>query len=408
MARSFTRQEFYDLVWSKPITHLAKDFFLSDVAIHKICRKHQVPTPPLGYWAKKAAGKPVAQIPLPAVSKEASEKITIAASELRGETAAVAAARESARIRASDDPGCYGAEPDQIVERTLAALRKSVASSIGIVTVKGSGILHCEVAPASVDRLGRLLEGLVVAARQQGFRLEEGPHRARFVGDGETIDLLVTETVRRVKHELTPSEQAEEAAWHRKSERRKRGNPWDWEFMPRPRFAEWDFVCSGQLGLEMESVASKGAGPRKTFRDAKVQRLENLTTDIAVALAVLAVAKREARERRNEEERLRQEERRERERPLRAKHIEERRRASLGTVLEHIAQLERLRRLMHGLSRLDSAPALSRVKAFLDWSQSELSRREAAFAPDALEQRFEAENIFGDDDDSGFIAPIWY
>ena len=65
MSRTFTREEFYDLVWSKPMTHLAKEFVLSDVALHKICRKHDIPNPPLGWWAKKAAGKPVKQIPLP-------------------------------------------------------------------------------------------------------------------------------------------------------------------------------------------------------------------------------------------------------------------------------------------------------------------------------------------------------
>ena len=61
MSRVFTRQEFYDLVWSKPMTHLAKEFALSDVALHKICKKHDIPNPPLGWWAKKAAGKKAAK-----------------------------------------------------------------------------------------------------------------------------------------------------------------------------------------------------------------------------------------------------------------------------------------------------------------------------------------------------------
>lgn len=43
MPRTFSREEFYDLVWSKPITHLAKEFVLSDVAIHKVCKKHDIP-----------------------------------------------------------------------------------------------------------------------------------------------------------------------------------------------------------------------------------------------------------------------------------------------------------------------------------------------------------------------------
>ena len=61
MSRVFTREEFYDMVWSKPLTHLAKEFALSDVALHKICKKHDIPNPPLGWWAKKAAGKAVKQ-----------------------------------------------------------------------------------------------------------------------------------------------------------------------------------------------------------------------------------------------------------------------------------------------------------------------------------------------------------
>ena len=77
MARTFTRQEFYDLVWSKPVTHLAKEFALSDVAIHKICRKHEIPTPPLGWWAKKA-GKAVVQTKLPKSSASIQQTVTIA------------------------------------------------------------------------------------------------------------------------------------------------------------------------------------------------------------------------------------------------------------------------------------------------------------------------------------------
>lgn len=38
VARVFTREQFYELVWSKPMTHLAKEFAISDVALHKICR----------------------------------------------------------------------------------------------------------------------------------------------------------------------------------------------------------------------------------------------------------------------------------------------------------------------------------------------------------------------------------
>ena len=42
MARTFSQEQFYDLVWSKPMTHLAKEFALSDVALRKACKKHGI------------------------------------------------------------------------------------------------------------------------------------------------------------------------------------------------------------------------------------------------------------------------------------------------------------------------------------------------------------------------------
>lgn len=53
------------MVWSKPMTHLAKEFDISDVGLAKVCRKHDIPLPGLGHWAKVAAGKKVKTIPLP-------------------------------------------------------------------------------------------------------------------------------------------------------------------------------------------------------------------------------------------------------------------------------------------------------------------------------------------------------
>lgn len=60
----FTRQEFYDLVWSQPLTHLAKRLGISDVALGKACRSAHIPHPPVGYWAKLEAGKKVIRIDL--------------------------------------------------------------------------------------------------------------------------------------------------------------------------------------------------------------------------------------------------------------------------------------------------------------------------------------------------------
>jgi hypothetical protein len=68
---SLTREQLYELVWSKPMQHLAKDYGVSDRALAKLCARHQVPVPPRGYWAKKNSGQKVVQPPLPAfIAKE--------------------------------------------------------------------------------------------------------------------------------------------------------------------------------------------------------------------------------------------------------------------------------------------------------------------------------------------------
>ncbi|WP_232494852.1 hypothetical protein [Novosphingobium kaempferiae] len=325
MPRNFTRREFYDLGWSKPITHIVKEFALSDVAIHKICRKHAIPTPPASYWATRHAGQKVEQTAFPKDSPSGRAQITIAAPEIRGETTAVAAAREAARVRASDEP--VVAAQDAIVDRTIAALRAAAPSHKGIVSVEGPEVIQCEVSPASIDRLETILGRITAAAQRQDFTLEVGDRRARFRGTGGTIGLSITETVKREKHRPTPDEESKEAAWRRKIERRRPGNLRDWEYPPRPVVPEWDYICTGQLGIEMEGVyVASGQGPRKTFRDGKVQKLETLAGDIAVALVVLAVTKRNQRERRADEEKIRREARWERKRPLREDSIRNHRR----------------------------------------------------------------------------------
>ena len=52
-----SRVELFDLVWSKPMTHLAKELGLSDVGLRKICVKFGIPLPPRGHWSRLQFGK---------------------------------------------------------------------------------------------------------------------------------------------------------------------------------------------------------------------------------------------------------------------------------------------------------------------------------------------------------------
>jgi len=57
MTKNISREALYELVWSKPMTHLAKDLGISDVMLGKMCKEQLVPKPPRGYWANLGSDK---------------------------------------------------------------------------------------------------------------------------------------------------------------------------------------------------------------------------------------------------------------------------------------------------------------------------------------------------------------
>ena len=48
-----------------PTLREAKRFGFSDVWVHKACKRNDIPTPGVGYWAKLEAGKTLIRVPLP-------------------------------------------------------------------------------------------------------------------------------------------------------------------------------------------------------------------------------------------------------------------------------------------------------------------------------------------------------
>lgn len=149
-----TREELYALVWDRPMTRLAKEFGLSDAALHKICRKHEIPTPPLGYWAKKAYGKPVTNTPLPKARGGNSQYHTIireGAGSAESEAAAMARARVHQAIVGRPEQ-----EPDEVDDPILRRTIKRLSAgdhAVDLEWLKNSNILL--VSAASDDVVGR-------------------------------------------------------------------------------------------------------------------------------------------------------------------------------------------------------------------------------------------------------------
>lgn len=58
-----TRNELYERAWATPIIRLAEEFGITNLLLSGTCRKHQIPTPPAGYWSKVAHDKPLSRPP---------------------------------------------------------------------------------------------------------------------------------------------------------------------------------------------------------------------------------------------------------------------------------------------------------------------------------------------------------
>lgn len=403
MPRRFTRQEFYDLVWSKPITHIAKDFGLSDVAIHKICKKNGVPNPPLGYWAKKASGKPVTQTALPPPEKGMTDAIVIAEGRTLSEPDSLRAAREQARINASSAVEEEPAAPHPVLERTITALEKARPDERGLVRSTKAGCANVAVSHASIARLSLALDRLLAAAAVQGFQVVKSEKGAVFSGHDVQIAFSIHETVKRVKHELTAAELAEEER-HKKT---LRPNDWFSADYFRRRFPEWDYIPTGQLAVELEDIYFSGAAPRRNFRDGKTQKVEAMSEDIAVGLAVFAAAKKEKARRDKEWAEQLEIERRQRQEAARRQHIAKRRYEEMTDVLADVEKAARLQQLVKNLKTEMPSDEHPRTTEFVAWAEKYIEMLSENLSPARLDERFAGKRLFGPDDDYNFYPSRW-
>lgn len=397
MAHSFSRREFYELVWSKPMTHLAKELGVSDVALHKVCRKHAIPNPPAGWWAKKAAGKKVQQIMLPEkAGDDRAGVITIRPVTVAEWQALAAASAEKITTNAKGDVEPVQPKPTAKVRATLAALRQAKPNFQGLTETKEPGLIQCSVAKNSIPRLANILPQLEAMAKIQGFSLSDDDKPCRFTNGEQSVTFTIDETFRREKHEPTQKEKAALAAWER---RRKADN---WRYLdndPYPRPPDWDYLPTGELSIELETVWSyHHSMPRRAFKDGKRQRLEDIAAKVAIGIVIVAEAKA-ARQRREEEHaRAQERHRRLRERDERRKRLAEQRNAELNALIalqERVGQLEKLAATIEGLGRSEDE---SRVGVFRQWLMQQLDEARAQFSLGGLEARFADRSVFGGSD----------
>jgi hypothetical protein len=66
------RRELYERVWQTPLSKLGPELGFSDVGLAKLCKRYDIPVPPVGYWARLAAGQEPRRPSLPAPDDEST------------------------------------------------------------------------------------------------------------------------------------------------------------------------------------------------------------------------------------------------------------------------------------------------------------------------------------------------
>ena len=168
-----TRESLYDKVWAKSAVQLAKELGISDVAIAKMCKKHHVPKPPLGYWARIQHGQKVRRPALPKLNKDESEVVRFQRWQSPEDKLALNS-EAAAKIDAEKDDthqivvAKQLAEPHPLVERTLKSLMGAAADERGIVRPRAKQCLNVAVS-TNIERAMRIMDALIKALEARDF-----------------------------------------------------------------------------------------------------------------------------------------------------------------------------------------------------------------------------------------------
>ena len=268
---------------------LAKEFGMSDVGLAKICRKHNVPVPPVGYWRRKETGYKVKCPPLPP-AKDGREHLDIYIRErLRPEFEDLA--RQTApKIAIAPDVS------HPFALRSEKLLRRGKLNQRGLVIAKNGALSHILVSREQLPRALKILNALLLALEERN-QLASWPKQENALLavsiDNEVVRFSLSEITDSAPHILTPSEV---------------NHPWS-----APKY---DYKLTRRLQLQIANLPPFMGPIRRTWADGKQQRIEDCIGDFMVGLTVAAAAisknrqETEERHRRREEDRKREEEER--------------------------------------------------------------------------------------------------
>lgn len=299
----YDRELLYNEIWLAPVTEIAKRYAVSDVAIRKVCQSLDIPTPPVGYWAKLRAGKAVTRTPLPITNKPTKksgvrtgtdytpplEKETLSFLNEEDRSVVLSIATQ---IRLPDENAKM--HPTIVAHRKAVIEWKKKHSEQETRGYNRRGMdtplfLADTVSEEALPRVLHIFDALIKAMEPLECSLTSD---LKFVVNGETVSVSVTEAKDEIKHIPTKEENVQLL----KYEEDKRRHSW----ASKPKIRKYDYVYNGRI-----TVSVNGS---KSFRDCKSYVIEDRLGDLMISFYEASDILRQEREAREEAERKRQEE----------------------------------------------------------------------------------------------------
>lgn len=199
-----TRQELYDLVWSKPMSKLALEYNLSDNGLRKICKKYEIPLPLLGHWQKIQYNKKVKVIPLPKDFK-GIDSITLNKGETK-ENEGITNFSKLLKEITDDTTLSFKvsdklSNPDKLISEAKENLANKSKEKYGIyrgITTTSNDIINISVAPKNCNRALRIMDKIIKLLKQRGHNVIVKYDTTYVVIREEEIKIRLRERLKRI------------------------------------------------------------------------------------------------------------------------------------------------------------------------------------------------------------------
>jgi len=360
--KTVQREVLYDQVWAQPMTKLAKEYGISDVALAKICKKLNIPYPWRGYWRRKETGKSVKPLSLPPSSDPTKQVVAIHRT-IRPE--AVVQMSEDALQRINTEQTAEQkievpdrlTSPHHLLKAHLEEWRSPKVDDYGAIWSGDIRQLNIRVSPKSLARALRIMDTLFKAleVRDHQVGIQDGYERTLGVRiNGEPIHFGLEEKFQRLDH---PSQKNPRLEW--------------WQ---RQRY---QYAPTGSLNLKI--IAWGVEGIQKNWSDGKTSKIETCLNDFVVGLIRVAEVEKARRLKREQEERLRHEAEQRRQEEAQKRQEELARRQALEQEAVNWAKAQQLRAYLAAVkdrlhAKHGEIQSGSRADQWLTWAHQHADR----------------------------------